>query len=324
MKKALIHYFSGTGNTKHMASKLGSRLREKGYEVEYDNMEDGNKNHIKYYSIQIFAYPIYAFGTPAIVLKYLRGIKPGNGCKTSIVCTCGGFEGQSLKHVGGLLKRKGYDVVLSHALIYPDNWTQVVKPSDQETINKMILDGDREARDIAAKIAKMDSSIKKVPVFHQIWAWIVFLLFSLIGRRVLGKVFIGDKNCTACGKCERECPVKAIQIKNGKPQWNWSCENCQRCMNICPAKAIQTSPLRFLVFAVSGIGMIFGVVRIDNHIHMDIILNISTYIVLTMACYFIFDKIMNLLQRSKFLSKFFEVSYTKKYPSYFVGEDWHL
>lgn len=35
MKKAMIHYFSGTGNTYHMVKIIAESLIQQGYEVNY-------------------------------------------------------------------------------------------------------------------------------------------------------------------------------------------------------------------------------------------------------------------------------------------------
>lgn len=46
--------------------------------------------------------------------------------------------------------------------------------------------------------------------------------------------------CIACGKCEKVCPVKAVQSGNGnKAKYDYSkCIRCYCCQEICPAKAI--------------------------------------------------------------------------------------
>lgn len=67
MKKVIIHYFSGTGNTYHMVKLIGNRLEQHGYEIIYENIEHGNKEQFKDATLHIFSYPIYAFGTPSII-----------------------------------------------------------------------------------------------------------------------------------------------------------------------------------------------------------------------------------------------------------------
>jgi len=89
---------------------------------------------------------------------------------------------------------------------------------------------------------------------------VVGLLFGLVGRRFLGKLFIADDDCTACGLCVRGCPVKAITMGTGnRPRWKSNCESCNRCINLCPTRAINTSIFRGIFLGVANIGlMILG------------------------------------------------------------------
>jgi flavodoxin len=40
MKRLMIHYFSGTGNTRHAVRLIGEKFKDEGYIVEYANIED--------------------------------------------------------------------------------------------------------------------------------------------------------------------------------------------------------------------------------------------------------------------------------------------
>ena len=49
-----------------------------------------------------------------------------------------------------------------------------------------------------------------------------------------------ENSCNGCGLCAAKCPVKAIEIKNGKPVWvKERCALCFRCLHHCPQFAIQ-------------------------------------------------------------------------------------
>lgn len=319
-KRALIHYFSGTGNTYHMVKIIGNSLKQQGYEVKYNNIENGNTEQLNNFSIHIFSYPVYAFGTPSIVLKYIKSLKTVNGCKAAILCSCGGFEGQSLTHMTALLKRKGFDVFLTDAGIYPDNWTQVLNPKDEKTQEKIFEETDNKVRLLAEKISILEASIKKYNVFNQSWSWIIFVFFTTVGRRILGKVFIADSSCTSCGKCQKVCPVKSVQLKNGKPRWDWKCENCQRCMNICPSKSIQTSLFKLIVFIAISIALIFMIKAINSYLYFHALMNILLYCVFFIISLFLIDIIFRVLERIPIIKKLFEYSYTRKYRRYMVNE----
>lgn len=47
------------------------------------------------------------------------------------------------------------------------------------------------------------------------------------------KQFVRLSKCTGCGICEKACPVKAVSIKEGKPQISETCISCGKCTESC-------------------------------------------------------------------------------------------
>lgn len=320
MKKVLIHFFSGTGNTYHMVNVIGDRIKQQGYEVVYNNIELGNAEQVKDIALHIFSYPVYAFGTPSIVLRYLKNLKPVEQCKAAVICSCYEYEGQSLAHVSSILNRKGYDVFLTDIGIYPQNWTQIANPVEEKLQSKVVEATDKSMLELADKITTFQVSFRKCSKLNLPWTWFVFSLFNIAGRRILGKTFIADKSCVSCKKCIKGCPAKAIRLSKGKPKWNWKCENCQRCINMCPNSSIQTSPMRLSLFVLIAIGLLFGIFSFNQHHKQPFLLNIFLYGVIYLALTFFIDIIMNALEKIPLVRSIFEYSYTKKYRRYFVKD----
>lgn len=50
--------------------------------------------------------------------------------------------------------------------------------------------------------------------------------------------FTVSSTCISCGKCEQICPVKNIQLIQGKPEFTHHCEQCMACIQFCPTEAI--------------------------------------------------------------------------------------
>ena len=47
-------------------------------------------------------------------------------------------------------------------------------------------------------------------------------------------------DCTGCSLCEKNCPVDAIEMEDGKPVWVIEkCAMCLGCLHRCPKFAIQ-------------------------------------------------------------------------------------
>ena len=55
-----------------------------------------------------------------------------------------------------------------------------------------------------------------------------------------GGLVWNEKECIHCGKCEENCPNKAISFKDGKIDvFYHNCKFCQHCVLICPEKALK-------------------------------------------------------------------------------------
>lgn len=315
MGKYLIQYFSGTGNTHHMVKTIEQNLKDKGYFVELLNIESYKDINLKDYETHIFCFPIYGFGTPSIMLKYISNIKANeSAANAAVICTSAGFEGQALNHVNGLLKKKGFKVIYSDMVTFTYNWTQMFNPQSKEVEKKVFKKADLRTKEIMDKIIKNKSEYKKMNIFGLGLSWIVFTIFRNFARRVLGKTFIADKSCVNCGKCKSICPAKAINMYGGRPRWNWNCESCQRCINICPNKSIQLSILKLLIFLILELIPIWFLMKINAYVYsLSIIANIFLYLIMFFINTIASGVIIGVIEKVRIIRKILEVSYTKKY-----------
>ncbi len=64
-------------------------------------------------------------------------------------------------------------------------------------------------------------------------------LVDIFGRFLWVKPVADLEKCTGCGLCSEVCPVKAIEMKEGRPVTDYSlCINCLCCNESCPEGAI--------------------------------------------------------------------------------------
>lgn len=54
----------------------------------------------------------------------------------------------------------------------------------------------------------------------------------------MAKIALLERKCTGCGLCAQNCPFGAIDMKDGKPEFNAACRVCGICIKNCPQKAI--------------------------------------------------------------------------------------
>lgn len=68
--------------------------------------------------------------------------------------------------------------------------------------------------------------------------WGQRLYFGKKTENYSDKLRIDTQKCVGCGKCARICPMKNIELVNGKYVGNNQCTMCYRCVNYCPKQAI--------------------------------------------------------------------------------------
>ena len=258
MKKVLVHYFSGTGNSLKAAKQLAKEECLSEYEFTFHPMEKGQCN-IKDYSMHIFFFPVYATSVPHLVRKYIHQMEDGNSATAIIISTNGkisthirdGYQGWALHQARLYLKLKHFDVKISDTLDLPHNITNVMPPR-KENVNQYILtQGLQPITQIAQKIAEQKTYHRSIFPLNFLWSIPFGILYSIFGRRGFGKMFAADSTCTQCKICVNQCPAHIIKSNNKSIRWGWNCEGCMRCINSCPQKSIQTSTLRALIMLVS-------------------------------------------------------------------------
>lgn len=65
---------------------------------------------------------------------------------------------------------------------------------------------------------------------------------SAIAIGQMGEIVVSPTLCTACGVCESQCPIGAIEILNGIPYVCDLCGGDPRCVRECNLKAIVFEP----------------------------------------------------------------------------------
>lgn len=231
----MILYFSGTGNSKYVALTMGKKTNDLVFSIEdclrvknYDfTLEEGERLGI--------ICPTYFFGIPSIVKDFLekaRFKKMGNNY-IYVIVTCGGSSGKSLDYIEKLLKE---EVSLKSDIIMVDTWTPLYDVSNLKE-NKIVEKKSLERlNDIIKKVLNKDCGDFQKFGCPMILSKLVYLSYEGSRRT---KYFSVDDNCINCGMCAKKCPVKAISIKNGKPEWKEKkCTLCLRCLHQCPKQAI--------------------------------------------------------------------------------------
>ena len=126
--KAVIHFFSGTGNTARAVQAIGARLAGAGYEVAQRDVDGRAEPPAEIPDLTVVAFPIWAWAAPHFVLAYARRLPKAAGARAAVFATCGGFGAQGVGEMERILRRRGYRVVASGEAVYPDNWLLAMNP----------------------------------------------------------------------------------------------------------------------------------------------------------------------------------------------------
>lgn len=260
--KAIIHYFSGTGNAKSVAYWIGEKIYNEGIGVQIKNIgtqpkittddKENFKKEISESSLLGFCYPTHGFNAPPIVLKYLWNFpKAKEKTKVFVINTRAGMKlskiflpgisGIALLLPALILLLKGYKLIGYRSIDLPSNWISLHPGLREKIVNSIFI----RCKKITRKFSDSILSSKKVLVgFWWLPIDIALLPISIgyyfYGRFMLSKTFIATHACNNCGLCVESCPVNAISIKDNKPYWSYNCESCMHCMNHCPTRAIET------------------------------------------------------------------------------------
>ena len=225
----MIFYFSGTGNSRWVASKIAEKIEDKAYDI--DNLDKIPKLDNEKQIGLIF--PIYAWGVPEPMVTFVKKLKKVQ-VFTFAICTCGADAGKALKKLSNI-----YRLDRSYSIAMPSNYIIGGDLEDKATILKKIELASKEIERISKEI------IEKKKIYRVNEGKLSMLKSSIANKgfnkfaRDTSPFYVDKEKCTGCGLCAKMCPASTIKLIDGRPTWNKKCYQCLRCINNCPHAAIQ-------------------------------------------------------------------------------------
>ena len=233
--KTIIFWFSGTGNSlavaKDLAAKLGDTELVPITKVIHSVPPTADRIGI--------VFPVYAFGMPRIVSKFVKNMPVNSKAYYFTVATMGGTPGAPHRCVDTILKSHDARLSAGWSIRMPSNYPILSGPPSQEQQQRLFADAEKQIADIAEIVKRGEIS----PLQDS------FLLLRGLARLMnpmavsffakADKNFVVKDNCTKCDVCEKVCPVQNITLIDGKPFWLHHCEQCMACLQWCPVEAIQ-------------------------------------------------------------------------------------
>ena len=233
-----LYFFSGTGNTLWSAKKIADQIGGE-YELVNIGVEVQKSEIVLEADAVVLLFPAYAYGAPMAVHQFVQKAVFKTPY-TAVFVTYGTTPGGALAEIARLLKRKKAAASYFGRIPAVENYIAIFGPP-KEKVTERRLQLQRETTEEAARCV-LERRTNRVNTFRPLSAFIS-LLFSM-GVKIFYKWYKVSDDCDGCGICEKVCPVTAIIMKNGQPEFSRKCEHCQGCLNWCPKRAIHFARLK--------------------------------------------------------------------------------
>lgn len=235
-----LFWFSGTGNTLWAAGALATQLGQTNL-VPIASPAATNAPPVQRVGV---AFPVYSWGPPAIVNRFLDQVRVAPGGYVFLLLTAGGDAGSAARIAERRLKARGIEVASSFTIKLPDNYPPLGGAPALPKQQRMF---ERSIEQVKSAAAAIQASTRD---HIEVGRWIFRAMgrlaypFFITHAAAMDKGFRADDKCNGCGLCARLCPVGDIEMSDApgdaaRPRWLHRCEQCFACLHWCPQAAIQ-------------------------------------------------------------------------------------
>jgi ferredoxin len=253
MTNTEIYYFSGSGNSLHVARELQKGLPQSVLIPLVSLL--GQPSVVTRAEAVGFVFPQHGWQMPVMVKEILQKFDLHSTSYVFAVATRGGTPCRAFLEMEKILNNKGKKLDAYFVLTMPSSTQSLLKEFSERINDERIMRLETEM------LSRLDEIIKIITlreVHHNenldgadIPPTIRFLeplILSMARRAENNFDFYFDEKCTGCGLCEKVCLAQKIKIVDGQPEWqkNVQCLNCFSCLNYCPEEAVQLNSTWYL------------------------------------------------------------------------------
>jgi ferredoxin len=231
MPKNIIFYFTGTGNSLKVAKDAANAINDCKIVSMAAYKEGDYLNDMERIG---FVFPVYG-SLPNCVNEFISKIEfPKNkNIYYFTIVTCGHFKWNCIPTLNEKLLKKGITLNAGFNVKMVANAISLYDiPNNVDNILKKFQ---KDINLITEKIRLKETN--RIQKRNPLLFWQDKFVLSL---PTMDKDFNVSTDCKGCGICEKICPVKNIEIIDGKPSFKHNCEQCLACIHHCPSKALNS------------------------------------------------------------------------------------
>lgn len=231
----MIFYFSATGNCQHVAARLADALGGSTISIGVALRDEHYAFNVAEDEYIGFVIPTFAGTIPAAAARFIEqlDLTGADGKYVFAVYTCGGGAGETSAALRTAIESRGLTYSGAFGLTMIDNyipWSSL--PSDASIRSRLDAADAKLDAFIKTIRAKTPGDLPSRPPQNKFMA--PLHLDSASGSCE----FTLSDACDGCGLCAELCPMRCIEISDGKPAWRGDCTICFACLHRCPKTAI--------------------------------------------------------------------------------------
>jgi ferredoxin/flavodoxin len=243
-KRALVLWYSQTGQTRRYARLIGCILKAKGLTIDARDMQEFDKNLLPNYDLIIIGTPVFYYDTPSNVSEWLETIPSIKGTPVAAFVSFGGPEGNQHNASSHILKHLiekggapvGRDAFMNIASYPTPNWNNPKQISGQHLPNAATFD---QVRRFMAGVLDRVARAETISVNYEVALREGLRALPLVwlNKKAISKHTVDAQKCIGCQTCVRKCPTEAINPSKQTVDQD-KCLACFGCLNNCPADAV--------------------------------------------------------------------------------------